>query len=64
MKLIFSFYALIFLLAGCNGASAPPIKISDFKKDISVKNLGIRLIDLPYGLNSMEPNLDEVKKYS
>lgn len=62
MKLIFSFYALIFLLAGCNGASAPPIKISDFKKDISVKNLGIRLIDLPYGLNSMEPNLGEAKE--
>ena len=39
----------------------PPIKISDFENDTSVKNLGIRLMELPYGLNSMEPSLDEVQ---
>ena len=56
MKSIFSFFLLIFLLAGCSDTSLPPIKISDFENDTSVKNLGIRLMELPYGLNSMEPS--------
>jgi len=62
MKYIFSFFLLIFLLAGCSDTSLPPIKISDFENDTSVKNLGIRLMELPYGLNSMEPRLDEVQE--
>ena len=62
MKLIFFFHALIFFLAGCSGVSESPIKISDFKNDIPVKNLGMRLIDLPYGLHSMEPSLDEAQE--
>ena len=62
MKFIFSFFVLIFLLLGCSDTSSPPIKISDFKDDVSVKNLGMRLIDLPFGLNSMEPGLDEVQE--
>ena len=62
MKSIFSFFLLIFLLAGCSDTSLPPIKISDFENDTSVKNLGIRLMELPYGLNSMEPRLDEVQE--
>ncbi len=62
MKYCLSFFVFIFLLAGCGDDSLSPIKISDFKNDISVKNLGMRLIDLPYGLNSMESNLDEVEE--
>tara|TARA_B100001057_G_scaffold421828_1_gene443000 strand:+ start:111 stop:833 length:723 start_codon:yes stop_codon:yes gene_type:complete len=62
MKYSLSFLVLIFLLAGCSDDSLPPIKISDFKNDISVKNLGMRLIDLPYGLHSMEPNLDKAQE--
>ena len=62
MKFIFSLFVLIFFLAGCSDASLPPIKIGDFENDTSVKNLGIRLMDLPYGLNSMEPSLDEVQE--
>ena len=62
MKYSLSFFVFIFLLVGCSDDSLPPIKISDFKNDISVKNLGMRLIDLPYGLNSMEPSRDEVQE--
>ena len=62
MKFIFLFFASIFLLIGCSDTSSPPIQISDFRDDVSVKNLGMRLIDLPYGLNSMEPGLEEVQE--
>ena len=62
MKYIHSFFVFIFLLVGCSDNSLPPIKINDFKNDISVKNLGLRLIDLPYGLNSMEQRRDEVQE--
>ena len=62
MKYSLLFLVFIFLLVGCSDHSLPPIKISDFKNDISVKNLGMRLIDLPYGLNSMEPSRDEVQE--
>ena len=62
MKYSFSFFLFIFSLVGCSDNSLPPIKISDFKNDISVKNLGMRLIDLPYGLNSMEPSRDEAQE--
>ena len=62
MKFISSLFVLIFFLAGCSDASLPSIKISDFENNTSVKNLGMRLIDLPYGLNSMEPGLDEVQE--
>ena len=62
MKLFFVFYVLTFFFVGCSKVSEPPIKISDFKNDISAKNLGKRLIDLPYGLNSMEPRSDEVQE--
>ena len=62
MKYIHSFFVFIFLLLGCSDNSLPPIKINDFKNDIPVKNLGMRLIDLPYGLNSMEQSRDEVQE--
>ncbi len=62
MKQSLLFFVFIFLLVGCSDDYLPPIKISDFKNDISVKNLGMRLIDLPYGLNSMEPSRDEVQE--
>tara|TARA_B100000927_G_scaffold283199_2_gene270682 strand:- start:222 stop:944 length:723 start_codon:yes stop_codon:yes gene_type:complete len=62
MKFSHSFFVIIFLLAGCSHDSLNAPKISDFKNDISVKNLGLMLIDLPYGLNSMEQSRDEVKE--
>ncbi len=62
MQYTHSFFVFIFLLVGCSDDSLPPIEISDFKNDISVKNLGLRLIDLPYGLNSMEKSRDEVQE--
>ena len=62
MKYSLSFFVFIFLLVGCSDDSLPPIKISDFKNDISVKNLGMRLINLPYGLNSMEKSRNEVQE--
>ena len=62
MKYSLSFFIFIFLLVGCSDDPLPPVRISDFKDDISVKNLGMRLIDLPYGLHSMESSLDEVQE--
>ena len=62
MKQSLLFFIFIFLLVGCSDNSLPPIKISDFKNDISVKNLGMRLINLPYGLNSMEKSRNEVQE--
>ena len=62
MKYCLLFFVVIFLLEGCSDDSLTHIKINDFKNDISVKNLGMRLIDLPYGLNSMEPRLDEAQE--
>src|SRR6056300_1211689 len=48
-----SFFAL--LMIGCDNAPRPPIQMSDFINDVPVKKLGKRLINLPYGLNALEP---------
>ena len=54
MKHIFYTFTLVFFIAGCGNAPQPPIQLSDFSDQVSVKKLGKRLIDLPYGLNSLE----------
>ena len=62
MKNIFYTFALTLLLTGCGNASQSPIQIDDLSHDISVKKLGERLIDLPYGLNALEPFVEEVQE--
>ena len=62
MKYIFSAFVLVFFIAGCGNAPQPPIQLSDFSDEISVKKLGERLIDQPYGLNSLEPIEEEVQE--
>jgi hypothetical protein len=62
MKHIFYTFALVFFIAGCGNAPQPPIQLSDFSDEISVKKLGKRLIDLPYGLNSLEPREEEAQE--
>jgi hypothetical protein len=58
MKHIFYTFALVFFTVGCGNAPQPPIQLNDLSNDISVKKLGERLIDLPYGLNTLEANQD------
>ena len=58
MKHIFYTFALVFFTVGCSNAPQPPIQLNDLSNDISVKKLGERLIDLPYGLNTLEANQD------
>ena len=60
MGKIFCYFVFIFLIIGCQNNTQPPLKLQDFKDDISVKELGKRLIRLPFGLNSMEASNDEV----
>ena len=59
MKHIFYTPVLTFFLIACGNASQPPIQLNDLSAEISVKTLGERLIDLPYGLNDLEPSADE-----
>jgi len=56
MKHIFYTPVLTFFLIACGNASQPPIQLNDLSAEISVKTLGERLIDLPYGLNDLEPS--------
>ena len=60
MRKIFCYFVFIFLIIGCQNSNQPPLKLKDFKDDIDVKELGKRLIHLPFGLNSMEASNDEV----
>jgi pimeloyl-ACP methyl ester carboxylesterase len=62
MKHVFYTFVLVFFMAGCGNAPQPPIQLSDFSDEISVKKLGERLIDQPYGLNSLEPIEEEVQE--
>jgi len=62
MKHIFYTFALTLFLVGCSNAPQPPIQLNDLSDEISVKKLGERLIDLPYGLNSLEPSEDEAQE--
>jgi hypothetical protein len=54
MKHIFYTFSLVCFIAGCGNAPEFPIQLNDLSDDIAVKKLGKRLIDLPYGLNSLE----------
>jgi len=62
MKQIFYILAATFFLTGCNNAPQPPIQLNDLSDEISVKTLGKRLIDLPFGLNALELREDEAKE--
>ena len=62
MKNIFYLFFFILFIAGCNKAPQPPIQLKDFSSDISVKKLGQRLIDLPQGLNPLEPSSEEAQE--
>ena len=59
MKHIFYTPVLTFFLIACGNASQPPIQLNDLSAEISVKTLGQRLIDLPYGLNDLEQSADD-----
>ena len=59
MKHIFYTPVLTFFLIACGNTSQPPIQLNDLSAEISVKTLGERLIDLPYGLNDLEPSADD-----
>ena len=60
MRKIFCYFVFTFLIIGCQNSNQSPLKLKDFKDDIGVKELGKRLIRLPFGLNSMEASNDEV----
>jgi hypothetical protein len=63
MKNIFYLFFLTLFIASCNKTPQPPIQLKDlFNSDISVKKLGQRLIDLPHGLNPLEPSLEEAQE--
>ncbi len=62
MKQIFYTLAATFFLIGCNNAPQPPIQLNDLSDEISVKTLGKRLIDLPFGLNALELSEDEAQE--
>ena len=62
MKQIFYTLAATFFLTGCNNAPQPPIQLNDLSDEISVKTLGERLIDLPFGLNALELSEEEVQE--
>ena len=62
MKQIFYLLAATFFLTGCNNAPQPPIQLNDLSDEISVKTLGKRLIDLPFGLNALELSEDEAQE--
>ena len=62
MKHLFYSLAIILLLSSCSDASQTRIQLKDFTDDTSVKKLGQRLIDLPFGLNALEPSSEEVQE--
>ena len=62
MKHIFYFSGLVLFIAACGNVPQPPIQLKDLSDDISVKKLGQRLIDLPYGLNALEPSEEEAQE--
>ena len=55
--ILYSLFLALFI-ASCSNQPQPRIQLKDFTNDVSVKKLGRRLIDLPYGLHSMEPSID------
>ena len=63
MKQILYTFALNFFLIGCNNAPQPPIQLNHFSDEIPVKTLGEMLIDLPFGLNDLEPSAEEAQEF-
>ncbi len=63
MKQILYTFALNFFLIGCNNAPQPPIQLNHFSDEIHVKTLGEMLIDLPFGLNSLEQSEEEAEEF-
>ena len=61
MKTISYTLALTFFLIGCIKTPQSPIQLNDLSDEISVKKLGVRLIDLPYGLNALELSEEETQ---
>ena len=59
MKHIFYTPVLTFFFFSCGNEPQPPIQLHDLSAEISVKKLGEKLIDLPYGLNDLETSADE-----
>ena len=59
MKQTSLIFILSYLLTSCSDPSNSHIKLKDFTDDVSVQNLGKRLINLPYGLNALESGLSE-----
>ena len=62
MKHLSYLFCFFFFAAGCSKAPQPHIQLQDFVDTTSVKILGQRLIDLPYGLNLLEPGEEEAKE--
>ena len=62
MKHLSYLFCIFFLVAGCSKAPQPNIQLLDFVDTTSVKILGQRLIDLPYGLNLLEPEEEEARE--
>ena len=62
MKHILYFSGLALFIAACGNAPQPSIQLEDLSDDISVKKLGERLIDLPYGLNALESSEEEAQE--
>jgi len=62
MKQIFYTLTLTFFLIGCGNTTQSPIQLNDLSDEISVKKLGERLIDLPFGLNALELSEEEVQE--
>ena len=62
MKHLFCLLILILFIAGCCSSSQNPIQLKDFSNDEPVKKLGHRLINLPFGLNALEPSSEEAQE--
>ena len=62
MKHLFCSLILILFIAGCGSSSQNPIQLKDFSNDEPVKKLGHRLINLPFGLNTLEPSSEEAQE--
>ena len=62
MKHLFCSLILILFIAGCGSSSQNPIQLKDFTNDEPVKKLGHRLINLPFGLNTLEPSSEEAQE--
>ena len=62
MKHLFCSLILILFIVGCGSSFQNPIQLKDFTNDEPVKKLGHRLINLPFGLNALEPSSEEAQE--